>query len=127
MEDGQVSFRWRDYRHHKKRKLMTLPADEFMRRFLLHVLPDGFQRIRHYGFLGNRHRAAKLARCRQLLTGTSTPALLPITHRDYRAHYEHLTGRSLTVCPICQQGHMMRVELLPAVLQDNLGSRGDTS
>jgi Putative transposase len=65
--DGQVSFRWRDYRHHNKNKVMTLAADEFIRRFLLHALPDGFHRIRHYGFLANGHRADKLALCRKLL------------------------------------------------------------
>src|ERR1700736_494619 len=54
---GLVSFRWRDYRHHNKSKVMTLVADEFIRRFLLHTLPDGFHRIRHYGFLANRDRA----------------------------------------------------------------------
>src|SRR5271167_4093939 len=64
---GKVSFRWRDYRHHDKLKLMTLPADEFIRRFLLHTLPEGFHRIRHYGFLSNRHRAEKIDRCQELL------------------------------------------------------------
>jgi hypothetical protein len=64
---GEVSFRWRDYRHHNKNKVMTIAADEFIRRFLLHALPDGFHRIRHYGFLANRRRADKLALCRQLL------------------------------------------------------------
>src|SRR6266446_6800659 len=67
LADGRVSFRWRDYRHHNKSKVMTLAADEFIRRFLLHALPDGFHRIRHYGFLANRHRADKLALCRRLL------------------------------------------------------------
>ena len=62
-----VTFRWKDYRHHGKAKLMTLSADEFIRRFLMHTLPDGFHRIRHYGFLANGHRAAKLALCRRLL------------------------------------------------------------
>jgi hypothetical protein len=66
--DRQVAFRWRDYRHHGKAKVMTLDADEFIRRFLLHTLPDGFHRIRHYGFLANGHRADKLALCRTLLT-----------------------------------------------------------
>ncbi len=65
--DSTVSFGWKDYRHHDRRKVMTLDAHEFIRRFLLHVLPDGLQRIRHYGLLGNRGRQAKLARCRQLL------------------------------------------------------------
>jgi hypothetical protein len=67
LADGQVSFRWRDYRHHNKNKVMTLAADEFIRRFLLHTLPDGFHRIRHYGFLANGHRTDKLALCRKLL------------------------------------------------------------
>jgi hypothetical protein len=127
LEKDMVTFRWKDYRHHNKLKLMTLPAEEFLRRFLLHVLPDSFQRIRHYGFLGNRHRAAKLAHCRQLLAEAST--LVPPTPKrmDYRAHYEQLTGRSLEICPVCQQGRMVRVELLPASVQEDLGSRGDTS
>lgn len=127
LEKGTVTFRWKDYRHHNKPKLMTLPADEFLRRFLLHVLPDGFQRIRHYGFLGNRHRAAKLAHCRQLLAEGSTLAPLTTKCTDYRAHYEHLTGRSLEVCPVCQQGRMVRVELLPAVGKGDQESREDTS
>jgi Putative transposase/Transposase zinc-binding domain len=65
--DTAVTFRWKDYRHHGRAKLMTLVADEFIRRFLLHTLPDGFHRIRHYGFLANSHRADKLAVCRRLL------------------------------------------------------------
>ncbi len=67
LADGQVSITWKDYRHHGKTKVMTLAADEFMRRFLLHAVPDGFHRIRHIGFLANGHRAAKLALCRALL------------------------------------------------------------
>jgi len=65
--DTAVAFRWKDYRHHGKSKVMTLAADEFIRRFLLHTLPDGFHRIRHYGFLANGHRADRLAVCRLLL------------------------------------------------------------
>ena len=67
LSDGQVSFTWKDYRQHGKTKLMTLAADEFLRRFLQHTVPDGFHRIRHIGFLANRHRTAKLALCRNLL------------------------------------------------------------
>ena len=66
-DDDAVSFRWKDYRQEGRRKVMTLDAGEFMRRFLLHVLPPGFHRIRHFGFLANSHRAARLALCRQLL------------------------------------------------------------
>jgi hypothetical protein len=73
MTNDQVAFRWKDYRHHGKAKIMTLDADEFIRRFLLHTLPDGFHRIRHYGFLANGHRAAKLALCRNLLAVPPAP------------------------------------------------------
>ena len=62
-----MSFRYKDYRHDAQQKTMTLEAEEFIRRFLLHVLPEGFQRIRYYGFLANRYREHKLARCRKLL------------------------------------------------------------
>ena len=67
IEAGKVCFRWKDYRDHNPQKTMTLHAEEFIRRFLLHVLPARFQRIRYYGLLGNRYREQKLARCRQLL------------------------------------------------------------
>ena len=69
MDDGKVRFRWKDYRDGNRQKTMTLAAEEFIRRFLIHVLPDGFHRIRYYGFLGNCHRARKLALCRDLLDG----------------------------------------------------------
>ena len=75
MTDREVAFRWRDYRHHGKTKVMTLAADEFIRRFLLHTLPDGFHRIRHYGFLANTHRAEKLALCRRLLAAPPPEAV----------------------------------------------------
>ena len=71
VDNGEVTFQWKDYRHKDKHKsrVMTLPAEEFIRRFLLHALPAGFQRIRHFGLLANRHREQRLALCRQLLTG----------------------------------------------------------
>ena len=67
LADGKVRFTWKDYRHDGKTKVMTLDADEFIRRFLLHILPDGFHRIRYYGFLANGGRGDKLALCRRLL------------------------------------------------------------
>jgi hypothetical protein len=73
IDHGKITFRYKDYRHDGERKTMTLDADEFIRRFLLHVLPDGFQRIRYYGFMGNRYREEKLARCRQLLGMPANP------------------------------------------------------
>ena len=116
IDHGRVTFRWKDYRHHDQEKTLTLEAQEFIRRFLLHVLPDGFQRIRHYGFLGNRYRQAKLALCRQLLGMALTLATLasPQEQPDYRDLYEKLTGKSLRDCPVCHQGHMVRVAILPA-------------
>jgi hypothetical protein len=113
IDGGKVTFRYKDYRHDSQQKTMTLDADEFIRRFLLHVLPDGFQRIRYYGFLGNRYREQKLARCRQLLgMPTCEPPALEAT-RDYRDRYEELTGNSLRECPACHHGCMVTVAILP--------------
>jgi len=86
IEDGQVSFRWKDYLRDSEQKTMTLSAAEFIRRFLLHVLPNGFRRIRHYGFLANRYRREKLAQCRQLLgmraAEATADALPPTDYQD---------------------------------------------
>ena len=113
IDNDKVAFRYKDYRHNSQQKKITLDADEFIRRFLLHVLPDGFQRIRYYGFLGNRYREEKLARCRELLgMPRSEPPALDAT-REYRDRYEELTGASLRACPVCHQGHMVSMAILP--------------
>jgi Putative transposase/Transposase zinc-binding domain len=111
LNDGQVTFAYKDYKHAHQHKLMTLSADEFLRRFLLHVLPDGFQRIRHYGLLSNRHRAENLARCRELLC---MPALIPEPQQNYQERYQQLTGHDLLLCPRCNNGHMVRIGVLSA-------------
>jgi Putative transposase len=67
LAEGQVTFRYRDYADDRRHKTMTLAADEFLRRLLLHVLPRGFVKVRHYGLLANRYRAAKLHDCRRVL------------------------------------------------------------
>ena len=67
MQDGKVTFRWKDYAHGGKKRKMTLAAEEFIRRFLLHVLPKGLVRIRHYGWMANRHRRECAELCRALL------------------------------------------------------------
>jgi Putative transposase len=113
MDDEQVTFRWKDYRQHDKQKRMILTPTEFIRRFLLHVLPSGFQRIRHFGFLGNRYRQAKLDMCRHLLAMAPVSSVPPL-RLDYRDRYEQLTGKSLRVCPVCAHGQIARVETLPA-------------
>lgn len=114
IDHGKVTFRWKDYRHHDQQKAMTLEAHEFIRRFLLHILPDAFQRIRHYGFLGHRFRQAKLTLCRRLLGVASTLTAPSPDKPDYRDLYEKLTGKSLRQCPVCQQGQMITIAALSA-------------
>jgi len=112
IEAGQVRFQWKDYREKGRRKTLTLSAGEFIRRFLLHALPDGFQRIRYYGLLGNRYRREMLARCRRLLG--MAPSVETPSPEDYRDQYEQLTGSSLRECPLCHRGRMLTVETLTA-------------
>jgi Putative transposase/Transposase zinc-binding domain len=107
IEDGKVRFQWKDYRRGGQQKPMTLDADEFIRRFLIHVLPSGFQRIRYYGFLGNRYRTEKLARCRELIGMSKLEPKADETDKDYRDTYEELTGISLCQCPVCHLGRMV--------------------
>lgn len=117
--DAQVAFRWKDYRHHGRSKVMTLEADEFIRRFLVHTLPDGFHRIRHYGFLANGHRAEKLALCRRLLDVTATDA------PDDEAEDE-ASQREPTCCPCCG-GPMILIGLLPRLVSRRPQFRDDSS
>jgi hypothetical protein len=112
IEAGQERFKWKDYRDKGQQKTMALSAEGFIRRFLLHALPDGFQRIRYYGLLGNRYRQEKLARCRQLLG--MAPPVEPPAPEDYRDQHEQLTGSSLRECPACHRGRMVMVETLAA-------------
>ncbi len=79
LHQGKVSFRYKDYRHPQRPRTLTLETIEFTRRFLLHALPKGFMRIRHYRFLANRHRKTKLALCRGLLGSDDSPTELPST------------------------------------------------
>lgn len=111
--DGdQVRFRWRDYAHGNKRKIMTLSADEFIRRFLLHVLPRGLVRIRHCGLQSNRDRHKRLAHCRQIL-GQRSPE--PRESETVEAMMLRLTGIDITVCPKCKEGRLRQTEcILPA-------------
>jgi hypothetical protein len=125
--EGKVSFRYKDYRHEAQQKTMTLQAEEFIRRFLLHVLPEGFQRIRYYGFLANRYRQQKLARCRDLLDTSQPEPAASKVNNDYRDRYEELTGSSLWQCPVCHQGRMLIIEILQRSPQKHLTPIKDTS
>ena len=108
MENGRVTFRWRDSRHGNRTKSMTLDAVEFIRRFLLHILPSKFVKIRHFGFLANRNRASALALCRERLNASS-PAHDPIAilSREQQSAVERR-------CPVCQVGVLRVVEWLVA-------------
>ncbi len=114
--EGEVSFRWKDYRHKHRQtmRVMSLDAFEFIRRFLLHSLPDAFQRIRSGGFLANRHRKSKLGLIRRLLAVADILPLLPLP-QDPAAAFAHLTGRSFQECPACGRGPMLWIETLPPV------------
>jgi len=107
LEAGKVSFRWRDSAHHNKKRVMTLHVEEFLRRFLLHVLPPGFVRIRHFGFLANRKRKQQLQLCRELLqaAGASSPAPVPATTEPPTSSW---------TCPLCG-GEMVIIERLAAI------------
>ena len=113
LENGKVTFSWKDYRHGNQQRPMTLAADEFIRRFLLHVLPRGFQRIRQFGLLANRRRRHKLALCRTLLGNEAgqTVSHQPLP-RDYQSLYQTVTGQSLKQCPACRAGTMQLTQCL---------------
>ncbi len=111
--DGdRVTFTYRDSADHDKVKRMSLDAFEFIRRFLLHILPDGFMKIRHFGILSNRNRKTKLARCKTLL-GVK-PECFPESNQpeSWSDLFMRLTGIDLSVCPACGKGRMVLKETL---------------
>ena len=116
-----VTFSYRDRKHDNRTRTMTLQADEFIRRFLLHVLPNGFMRIRHFGFLANRSRQLKLARCRELLN------LEPPTLTDKKSARQlmfEVTGFDLALCPACHLGTLTILAQLPAIEVTRCSLRG---
>jgi hypothetical protein len=110
LEHGNVTFQWKDYRQQdqQKSRRMTLASGEFIRRFLIHTLPNGFPRIRYFGFLANRHRKAKLKRCRELLRHPILE-LLPHIPSERQTRIEKV----IPPCPKCQIGIMIRIGFLP--------------
>ena len=94
--NGQVRFRWRDSKHHNRSKVMTLEAVEFIRRFLLHVLPSGFVKIRHFGLLANRNRRQALMLCRLRLNAAAAETTAILTPPQQQALHR--------CCPKCQRG-----------------------
>jgi hypothetical protein len=106
LDNNQVTFRWRDSAHKNKKRLLTLPVDEFLRRFLLHVLPPGFVRIRHFGFLASRRRGVLLPLCQQVLS--AEPEIVPVSSAKTQTD-----STPLWTCPVCG-GPMVVIERLTA-------------
>jgi putative transposase len=111
VQNGQVSFNYRDRRDGDRKKIMTLDAHEFIRRFLLHILPDGFMRVRHFGFLANRSKKQALTQCRKLLK--LDPALPQSPNQSAIDLLREITGVDLSRCPCCHKGTMIVVGELP--------------
>jgi len=111
-EGPRVTFSYRDRRDGNRTRTMALQAHEFMRRFLLHVLPAGFMRIRHFGFLANRSRKQKLDRCRELLGLEPQPS--PAARKPARQLMLEVTGFDLARCPACRVGTLMSLAQIPA-------------
>ena len=116
MADGKVSFRWRDYRREGRNKVMTLDAGEFMRRFLLHVLPTGFHRIRHFGLLANGHRTARLDLCRRLLAAQPAAEIAAAIGADPVSKPEDAAApaKNGAFCPCCGSLRFIRSTLTRA-------------
>jgi predicted Zn-ribbon and HTH transcriptional regulator len=104
IENGNVTFKWRDYKEGSKCKLMTVSADEFIRRFLIHILPSGFMKIRHYGLLGNRNKTTKPKLCKRL---TNTPILIKEKISTLQL-IQKITGRDISKCPRCGSDKLSR-------------------
>jgi len=111
VRDGWMRFASRNRRQGHRAQTMTLTADEFIRRFLLHVLPSGFMRLRYYGFLANRHKARTLRRCRELLGQSCAPS--PRSPQSVVQWMQAVTGIDLTQCPHCGTKPLVRLPLPP--------------
>lgn len=110
LENGQVKFRWRDRAHADKVRVMALPAEAFIHRFPLYVLPKGFQQIRHSGLLANRYKAACLAQARAAF---NLPPPEPVLKETVQALARRVLGVDILRCPVCREGRMRLMETLP--------------
>jgi len=111
VENGRVTFLWRDYADGDKKKVMTLDAEEFIRRFLLHVLPDRYVKIRHFGLLANRKRKHHIALAHQLLGSVKTEVKKDVP-KTWQELMLEVSGVDVTKCPACQKGRMVSIGML---------------
>lgn len=111
LEGNEVAFRYKDYAQGNRQRVMRLPAHEFIRRFLLHVLPKGFMRIRHYGLLGNHGKRAKLAAARDALQAPASPPTPPVAE-SLQLFWQRICGLDIHQCPHCSRGRMRLVQIL---------------
>jgi hypothetical protein len=112
LEGGKVTFRYRDRKDNDRIKSMTLDASEFIRRFLLHILPDGFVKIRHYGILSNRKRNTKLGLCKRLLNVDCGQERREKKSESWQDLLTRITGHDPRICPYCGKGRMVLKEVL---------------
>ncbi len=115
MEDGRVHFKWRDYSDANKTKIMELPANEFIHRFILHVLPAGFFRIRYFGFLCSRFKKEKLKQCSAVLKTEIKSKPNQEQKMSWQEILLNLTGQDVLLCPQCKKGKMCFTELIRPV------------
>ncbi|MBU1625818.1 IS91 family transposase [bacterium] len=112
VEDERVTFKWRDYRDHNKTKLMTLDVSEFIRRFLLHILPYRYYKIRYYGLLANRYRKVKLSQCQKKLKVAKDDSAELTSNGSWQELLLELCGLDVRICPKCHVGQMLRIALI---------------
>ncbi|MCL6592279.1 MAG: transposase [Firmicutes bacterium] len=118
VENEKVTFHWRDYQDENKKKLMTIEAIEFIRRFLLHILPPQFVKIRHYGILSNRSHREKMKLCRKYLGVADEQQHLTTKNISWQDLFQRITGVDLRVCPVCGTGQMRTQETLNPMGKD---------
>ena len=111
LQDGRVSFRYKDYFDDQQSKTLSLSSSEFIRRFLMHTLPSGFVRIRYYGFLANRHRNERLEMCQDLLGVTSVPT--PTIQETQTPVETSDRAPSPKTCPVCRRQSLAIIDIVP--------------
>jgi hypothetical protein len=119
-QEGKVSFQWKDRKKHDRKQTMTLDSDEFIRRFLIHILPHGFAKIRYFGFLANSHRSIRLSLCR--LSLNAAPPETDPKAADWKTVYQAVTGKPVDICPSCHEGRMHIIQIVQPFWQQRISN-----